>query len=85
MTALSRKKIIVVALALGPVAFALGFGTGPVTAQQPPPNVQRKVLLTQELAGMPGYQMVVATAEIPPGGPSLNCRSRRILWCRYCS
>lgn len=39
--------------------------TVPVIAQQP--AVQRKVLLTQDLA-IPGYQTVSAVVEIPAGG-----------------
>ncbi len=39
--------------------------TVPVMGQQP--TVQRKVLLTQDLA-IPGYQTVMASVEIPAGG-----------------
>jgi len=52
-------------------ATALGFGAlflltfVPAMAQEP--TVQRKVLLTQDLP-IPGYQTVMATVEIPPGG-----------------
>ena len=37
----------------------------PAIAQQP--NVQRKILLTHDLA-IPGYQAVMGMVEIPPGG-----------------
>jgi quercetin dioxygenase-like cupin family protein len=59
-------SIVVTALALASAVFALSLGLGPVTAQQP--TVQRKVLLTQDLAAIPGYQMVMVAVEIPPGG-----------------
>jgi quercetin dioxygenase-like cupin family protein len=39
------------------------FGLVPAFAQQ----VQRKILLTQDLA-IPGYEMVLVAVEIPPGG-----------------
>jgi quercetin dioxygenase-like cupin family protein len=67
MTGLGREKIVVATLALGlAAAVAFSFVPGPVTAQQP--TVQRKVLLTQDLAAIPGYQMVMVSVEIPPGG-----------------
>lgn len=62
----SRMSIVVTALALASAVFALSLGLGPVTAQQP--TVQRKVLLTQDLAAIPGYQTVMVAVEIPPGG-----------------
>jgi hypothetical protein len=37
----------------------------PATAQEP--TVQRKILLTHDLA-IPGYQTVMGAVEIPPGG-----------------
>jgi quercetin dioxygenase-like cupin family protein len=36
----------------------------PVAAQQP--TIQRKILITQDLP-VPGYQIVMAAVEIPPG------------------
>jgi quercetin dioxygenase-like cupin family protein len=38
----------------------------PLSAMAQQPQVQRKVLLTQDLA-IPGYQTVMAAVEIPPG------------------
>jgi len=52
-----RHGIIVGALAIGLAV--------PAIAQQP--NVQRKILLTHDLA-IPGYQAVMGMVEIPPGG-----------------
>ena len=52
-----RHGIIVGALAIGLAV--------PAIAQQP--NVQRKILLTRDLA-IPGYQAVMGMVEIPPGG-----------------
>ena len=52
-----RHVIIVGALAIGLAV--------PAIAQQP--NVQRKILLTHDLA-IPGYQAVMGMVEIPPGG-----------------
>jgi quercetin dioxygenase-like cupin family protein len=39
----------------------------PIPASAQEPTVQRKVLLTHDLA-IPGYQTVMAAVEIPPGG-----------------
>ena len=46
------------------LALSLCLTLGPATAQQP--TVQRKVLLKEDLP-IPGYQIVMATLEIPPG------------------
>lgn len=51
------------ALALGFAVLSASVMLIPVAAQQP---VQRKVLITQDLP-IPGYQIVMATVEIPPG------------------
>ena len=60
-----RHVIIVGALAIGLVTLFTSVTFLPATAQQP--TVQRKVLLTHDLA-IPGYQTVMAAVEIPPGG-----------------
>ena len=57
-------RLVTVAAALVGLA-ALSVPPTPTTAQEP--TVQRKVLLTHDLA-IPGYQTVMAAVEIPPGG-----------------
>jgi len=54
-----------IAAVLGIGVFALSLMPMSALAQQP--QVQRKVLLTQDLS-IPGYQTVMAAVEIPPGG-----------------
>jgi quercetin dioxygenase-like cupin family protein len=56
---------IVGGLAFGFAALFSSVTFLPATAQQP--NVQRKILLTHDLA-IPGYQAVMGMVEIPPGG-----------------
>ena len=53
------------ALALGLAVLSASGMLVPVTAQQP--TFQRKILITQDLP-IPGYQIVMAAVEIPPGG-----------------
>jgi quercetin dioxygenase-like cupin family protein len=60
-----RQVIIVGALASGLAALSTSVTSLPATAQEP--TVQRKVLLTHDLA-IPGYQTVLGAVEIPPGG-----------------
>jgi quercetin dioxygenase-like cupin family protein len=60
-----RQVIIVGALAGGLAALSTSVTSLPATAQEP--TVQRKVLLTHDLA-IPGYQTVLGAVEIPPGG-----------------
>jgi quercetin dioxygenase-like cupin family protein len=60
-----RHVIIVGALASGLAALSTSVASLPATAQEP--TVQRKVLLTHDLA-IPGYQTVLGAVEIPPGG-----------------
>jgi quercetin dioxygenase-like cupin family protein len=60
-----RHVIIVGALASGLAALSTSVTSLPATAQEP--TVQRKVLLTHDLA-IPGYQTVLGAVEIPPGG-----------------
>src|SRR5215471_7943977 len=60
-----KKTMIRAALVSGFVALSFVMVTAPAVAQQP--TVQRKVLLTQDLA-IPGYQTVIASVEIPAGG-----------------
>jgi quercetin dioxygenase-like cupin family protein len=55
------------ALALGLAVLSASVTLVPVAAQQP--TIQRKVLITQDLP-IPGYQIVMAAVEIPPGGRS---------------
>jgi quercetin dioxygenase-like cupin family protein len=57
-----KNAMIGAAAAFGLLALSAA-STVPATAQQ----IQRKVLLTQDLA-IPGYQTVSAAVEIPPGG-----------------
>jgi quercetin dioxygenase-like cupin family protein len=57
-------RLVTIGAALVGLA-ALSVPLTPTTAQQP--TVQRKVLLTHDLA-IPGYQTVMAAVEIPPGG-----------------
>ena len=58
-------KGLAVVLALGMLSgLALLLGT-PATAQQP--TVTRKILLKED-SSVPGYDVILATAEIPPGG-----------------
>jgi quercetin dioxygenase-like cupin family protein len=59
-----KKLILGAAGVFGLLVFSAAV-TVPVMAQQP--TVQRKVLLTQDLA-IPGYQTVMASVEIPAGG-----------------
>ena len=56
-------KSIAAVLGIGALALSLM----PLSAMAQQPQVQRKVLLTQDLA-IPGYQTVAALVEIPPGG-----------------
>ena len=58
-----RLVTIGAALVLG--LAALSVTPAPASAQQP--NIQRKVLLTQDLP-IAGYQIVMAAVEIPAGG-----------------
>ena len=51
-------------LALGLAMLSASVTLVPVAAQQP--TVQRKILITQDLP-IPGYQVVMAAVEIPPG------------------
>ena len=60
-----RHVIIVGALAIGLAALSTSVTFLPATAQEP--TVQRKILLTHDLA-TPGYQVVMGAVEIPPGG-----------------
>jgi len=60
-----RHVIIAGALAIGLGALFTSVTFLPATAEEP--TVQRKVLLTHDLA-IPGYQTVMAVVEIPPGG-----------------
>ena len=53
------------ASAIGLAVFIASLTFPPATAQEP--TVQRKVLLTHDLA-VPGYQVVLGAVEIPPGG-----------------
>jgi quercetin dioxygenase-like cupin family protein len=46
---------------------ALALSLMPLSAQAQQAQVQRKVLLTQDMA-IPGYQTVMAAVELPPGG-----------------
>jgi quercetin dioxygenase-like cupin family protein len=52
------------ALALGLAVLSASLMLVPVAAQQP--TFQRKILITQDLP-VPGYQIVMAAVEIPPG------------------
>ena len=52
------------ALALGLAVLSASVMLVPVAAQQP--TFQRKILITQDLP-VPGYQIVMAAVEIPPG------------------
>jgi quercetin dioxygenase-like cupin family protein len=52
------------AVALGLAVLSASVTLVPVAAQQP--TIQRKVLITQDLP-IPGYQIVMAAVEIPPG------------------
>jgi quercetin dioxygenase-like cupin family protein len=60
-----RHVIIVGALAIGLAELLTSVASLPATAQEP--TVQRKILLTHDLA-IPGYQTVMGAVEIPPGG-----------------
>jgi len=60
-----RHVIIVGAFAIGLAALFTSVTSLPATAQEP--TVQRKILLTHDLA-IPGYQTVMGAVEIPPGG-----------------
>ena len=60
-----RHVITVGALAIGLAALFTSVTSPPATAQEP--TVQRKILLTHDLA-IPGYQTVMGAVEIPPGG-----------------
>jgi quercetin dioxygenase-like cupin family protein len=60
-----RHVITVGALAIGLAALFTSMTSLPATAQEP--TVQRKILLTRDLA-IPGYQTVMGAVEIPPGG-----------------
>jgi quercetin dioxygenase-like cupin family protein len=60
-----RHVITVGALAIGLAALFTSVTSVPATAQEP--TVQRKILLTHDLA-IPGYQTVMGSVEIPPGG-----------------
>jgi quercetin dioxygenase-like cupin family protein len=60
-----RHVITVGALAIGLAALFTSMTSLPATAQEP--TVQRKILLTHDLA-IPGYQTVMGAVEIPPGG-----------------
>src|SRR5579864_5536729 len=60
-----RHIITVGALAIGLAALFTSVTSLPATAQEP--TVQRKILLTHDLA-IPGYQTVMGAVEIPPGG-----------------
>jgi quercetin dioxygenase-like cupin family protein len=60
-----KHRAIVATMILGFLALCIYAAPDPATAQQP--NVQRKVLLTQDLP-IPGYQTVMAAVEIPAGG-----------------
>jgi quercetin dioxygenase-like cupin family protein len=60
-----RHVNIVGALAIGLAALFTSVTSLPATAQEP--TVQRKILLTHDLA-IPGYQTVMGAVEIPPGG-----------------
>ena len=60
-----RHVIIAGALAIGLAALSTSVAFLPATAQEP--TVQRKILLTHDLA-TPGYQVVMGAVEIPPGG-----------------
>lgn len=60
-----KHRSIAATVILGFVAVCICAASDPATAQQP--NVQRKVLLTQDLP-IPGYQTVMAAVEIPAGG-----------------
>jgi quercetin dioxygenase-like cupin family protein len=60
-----RHVITVGALAIGLAALFTSVTSLPATAQEP--TVQRKILLTHDLA-IPGYQTVMGAVEIPPGG-----------------
>ena len=57
-------RLVIIGAALVGLA-ALSVAPTPASAQQP--NVQRKVLLTQDLP-IAGYQIVLAAVEIPAGG-----------------
>ena len=60
-----RHVITVGALAIGLAALFTSVTSLPATAQEP--TVQRKILLTHDLA-IPGYQTVMGAVEMPPGG-----------------
>jgi quercetin dioxygenase-like cupin family protein len=60
-----RHVITVGALAIGLAALFTSVTSLPATAQEP--TLQRKILLTHDLA-IPGYQTVMGAVEIPPGG-----------------
>jgi quercetin dioxygenase-like cupin family protein len=60
-----RHVITVGALAIGLAALFTSVTSLPATAQEP--TLQRKILLTHDLA-IPGYQTVMGTVEIPAGG-----------------
>ena len=59
------KKLMLGAAGVFGMLVLSAAATVPAMAQQP--TVQRKMLLTQDLA-IPGYQTVMATVEIPAGG-----------------
>jgi|SRR5215831_11395482 len=56
------------ALALGLAVLSGSVTLVPVAAQQPT-MIQRKILITQHLP-IPGYQIVMAAVELPPGARS---------------
>ena len=60
-----RHVITVGALAIGLAALFTSVTSLPATAQEP--TLQRKILLTHDLA-IPGYQTVMGTVEILAGG-----------------
>jgi quercetin dioxygenase-like cupin family protein len=60
-----RHVITVGALAIGLAALFTSVTSLPATAQEP--TLQRKILLTHDLA-IPGYQTVMGAVEIPAGG-----------------
>jgi quercetin dioxygenase-like cupin family protein len=63
LTSDMRRHAVCVGLAIALGAFSSVCWTAPAGAQQ----VQRKILLTQDLP-IPGYEMVMVSVEIPPGG-----------------
>jgi quercetin dioxygenase-like cupin family protein len=60
-----KRPMVGGAWIFGVAALSMAMMTVSSPAQQP--TVQRKVLLTQDLA-IPGYQTVIASVEIPVGG-----------------